>query len=445
MNIQNSLDRDLFRQFARYVPLNMLGMLALSCYILADTFFVANGVGTEGLTALNLVLPVYSLISGLGRLFGMGGATKYAICRASNQPEEADKIFTLTLLLCVGAGLIIALAGICFVDDLCALLGADSTIAPIAADYLRMVMLFAAAFIVNNALVCFVRNDGAPHFSMLAMLTGSLSNIVLDYVFIFPLGMGMFGAAFATCLAPIIGIITLSFHLFSRRNGLRIVKGHLRLRQAGQIVTIGFSAFVTEFSSGLVMLVFNFIILSIAGNLGVAAFGVVANLNLFAVAIFAGISEGVQPLISGAYGAGHSTSLKKVFRWAVTLAVVIGLVLYVAIFVFAGPISDAFNRDRNPELSRLATEGLRLYFPVLFLSGVNIAAASFFASISKPAGSSLISVSRGFALVIPLVLVLSGIWGMPGVWLSMPGTEILTFLLSLLLLHRLRRSQTLSE
>lgn len=444
METQRKLNHDLRIQFIRYVPLNVLGMLALSCYILADTFFVANGVGADGLTALNLVMPVYSLISGLGLLFGMGGATKYAIHRGANDAAQANKYFTLTVLLCVGTGVIVMLIGAFFARDICILLGADSTIVPLAEEYLQTIMLFAVAFIANNALVCFVRNDGAPHLSMLAMVIGSLSNIFLDYLFIFPMGMGMFGAAIATCMAPLIGMGTLAIHLFSRNNRMRLVRGFFNLRRIGAIVSIGFSAFVTEFSTGLVMIVFNFIILSIAGNTGIAAYGVIANLSLFAIAIFAGISEGVQPLISNAYGSGDKRSLGKVFRWAILLAAVIGIALYIIILVFAEPIAGAFNRDGNATLAQLATEGMRLYFPLLLLSGVNIVTASMFASISKAGASFLISSLRAFILVTVFVFVLSKLWGITGVWITMPCTELITFLVSLVLMKRINK-RNLSE
>lgn len=439
MTIQNQSDGSLFRQFLRYVPLNVLGMLALSCYILADTFFVANGVGEEGLTALNLVLPGYSLISGLGLLFGMGGATKYAVFRGAGQEREAEGAFTLAMLLCAGTGAVVTLAGALWAGNICVLLGADGAIAPLAEEYLRTIMMFAPAFILNNALVCFVRNDGAPHLSMLAMVTGSLSNVVLDYIFIFPLGMGMFGAAIATCLAPLIGMLTLSFHLFSAKSRLRPVRGGIRLKRVGELVSIGFSAFVTECSTGVVMLIFNFIILALAGNVGVAAYGVVANLNLFAVAIFAGISEGVQPLLSSACGSGDEVALHKIYRWAVWLAMGIGALLYAVMAVFAGPLAGVFNRDGNPELARLAIEGIRLYFPLLLLSGVNIVTAALFASTTRAAASFLISVTRAVVLVTALVFLLSGLWGMTGVWLTMPCTELLTFFLSVLLLKKRSR------
>lgn len=445
METQVKMNDNLRRQFIRYVPLNVLGMLALSCYILADTFFVANGVGADGLTALNLVMPVYSLMSGLGLLFGMGGATKYAIHRGAKEVKQANKCFTLTMLLCIGTGIFIMLTGVFFSKDICILLGADHAIMPLAKEYIQTIMLFAVAFIVNNALVCFVRNDGVPLLSMLAMVTGSLSNVFLDYLFIFPMGMGMFGAAIATCMSPLIGMATLSLHLFSRNNQMRLVRGGIKLRKIAGIISIGFSAFITEFSTGLVMLIFNFIILSIAGNTGVAAYGIIANLSLFAIAIFAGISEGVQPLISNAYGSGDEHSLHKVFRWAVLLAAVIGTALYIIVFIFAAPLAGAFNRDGNPVLAQMATQGMRLYFPLLLLSGTNIVTASLFASISKAGASFLISSLRAFTLVTVFVLVLSRLWGITGVWLTMPCTELITFLVSLTLLKRIKKSRLSEE
>lgn len=440
MNLQLQHNHKLAGQFMRYVPLNVLGMLALSCYILADTFFVANGVGADGLTALNLVLPIYNFIGGLGLLFGMGGATKFAIHSSSNRPDRANRCFTLSMFLCVSVGTVLMLVGGFFSRDICVLLGADSAILPLADEYLRTIMLFSVAFIANNALVCFVRNDGAPHLSMLAMVTGSLSNIFLDYLFVFPLGMGMFGAAIATCIAPLIGLATLSLHIFSHKSSLRLVRGGIQLRRVGGIVSIGFSAFVTEFSTGMVMLIFNFVILSIAGNTGVAAYGIIANLSLFFIAIFAGISEGVQPLISNFYGAADKRSLGTVFRWAVLLAAGLGILLYLIVLIFAPALTGIFNRDGDAVLAGLATQGMRLYFPLLLLTGINIVTSSLFASISKAWASFLISGLRALVLVAALVFPLSQLFGMTGVWVTIPCTELITFLVSLVLLKKVGKS-----
>lgn len=188
------------------------------------------------------------------------------------------------------------------------------------------------------------------------------------------------------------------------------------------------------------MLIFNFVILALAGNTGVAAYGIIANLNLFAIAIFAGISEGVQPLISTAYGSDNRHALGKVFRWAVLLAAGIGAALYLVVLLFAPSIAAAFNRDGNPILAQLAIEGMRLYFPLLLLSGVNIVTASLFASISKAGASFLLSSLRAFVLVTVFVFALSGIFGVTGVWLTMPCTELVTFLVSLVFLKKIRNS-----
>lgn len=440
MQQQNWHSASLRGEFMRYVPLNVLGMLALSCYILADTFFVANGIGPDGLTALNLVLPVYSFISGVGLLFGMGGATKYALLKSMGNHAEAKRYFTLTMLLCATAGVILMLAGLFFTDEICVKLGADTAILPLAKKYLYTIMLFSAAFITNNALVCFVRNDENPRVSMLAMLLGSLGNIVLDYIFVFPLQMGMFGAAIATCISPLIGIAVLSFHLFAQRSGLRFISIRFRWRDLSQVVSIGFSAFITEFSTGIVILVFNFVILALAGNIGVAAYGIVANVNLFAVAIFAGISEGVQPLISKYYGVADFSSLRKIYTWAIGLSAIIGLAVYIILFLSGETLVALFNRDNDANLARLAVKGVRLYFPMLFLSGINIVSASLFASISRPKAAFLISVLRSIVFIIGLIFVLSSLLGMPGVWYTMPCTEVLTFGVTILLLRHLSRS-----
>ena len=195
------------REFLRYVSLNVLGMLGLSCYILADTFFVARGLGSRGLAALNLAIPVYSFIHGCGLMLGMGGATRYTILRHQGRGEDGDAAFTHTL----GLGLALAAAllalGIAASGPIARWLGADGEVFAMSRTYLQVLLLFSPAFLLNDVLLCFVRNDGAPQLSMLAMVAGSLSNVALDYIFIFPLDMGIFGAVLATGLAPVISLL----------------------------------------------------------------------------------------------------------------------------------------------------------------------------------------------------------------------------------------------
>lgn len=292
----------LFGEFFRYVLLNICGMIGLSCYILADTFFISNSLGANGLTALNLAIPIYSFIHGCGMMTGMGGATKYSIYRGQKEYKNADQTFSNTICIMSILAVIFVLTGIFFSEKLTILSGADRDVFPMTKTYLQVILLFAPAFMANDTLICFVRNDGNPKLSVIAMLTGSLSNIILDYIFLFPLHMGIFGAVAATGLAPVISLIVLSRHWFTKQNQFHFVRIAPSFRLTGTIVSLGIPSFITEMASGIVMIVFNAIILNLQGNIGVAAYGVVANLSLVVVSIYTGIAQGTQPVLSRVYG-----------------------------------------------------------------------------------------------------------------------------------------------
>ena len=225
------------REFFQYTSQNMLGMMGLSCYILADTFFISQGLGADGLTALNLAIPFYNFIQGAGLMLGMGGATKFSILRGRGREEEAQGVFTRSLILAVLVSLLFVIPGVCFAPQMSTLLGGTGEVHGMTATYLRVLLTFAPAFLLNNVTLCFVRNDGAPRLAMAAMLGGSFSNIVLDYIFIFPCGMGMFGAVFATGLAPVISLVILSGHF--RKRTLVPRRSGLNFRGTGEQVMLG--------------------------------------------------------------------------------------------------------------------------------------------------------------------------------------------------------------
>ena len=279
-------------EFMRYTSLNVLGMIGLSCYILADTFFIARGLGSDGLAALNIAIPAYSFMHGCGMMLGMGGATKYSIFRGQKMEKQGNRIFTNTVYLVGIFALIFAFLGLVFSGKITALLGADRQIFRTTEIYLKTILLFAPAFMANDFLLCFVRNDGSPGLAMTAMLTGSFSNIILDYIFIFPMGMGMFGAAFATGLAPVISIGVLSRHWITRKNNFHFHPEKPDFRLTGTTFSLGIPSLISELASGIVIIVFNFIILGIRGNLGVAAYGVVTNISLVVTSMFTGIAQG---------------------------------------------------------------------------------------------------------------------------------------------------------
>ncbi len=427
-----------FKEFARYSTLNVLGMIGLSCYILADTFFVSRGLGRNGLTALNLAIPVYSFIHGSGLMLGIGGATKYSIFKSNKESKNANTIFTNTLCLAIVLSIVFILIGIFLSKSLTTVLGADSDVFKMTNTYLKFILIFAPAFIINDVLICFVRNDNNPNLSMYAMLIGSLSNIILDYIFIFPLQLGIFGAVFATGLAPIISMLILSLHSIKRKNQFHFIKIKPSIKIALNTLSLGFPSLVAEVSSGIVIIVFNMIILNLIGNVGVAAYGIVANLSLVVIAIYTGIAQGIQPLISKSYGRNDLKSIKLIFKYAMITMSIISCILYLIIFFLADPIAKIFNSENNLVLQSIATNGLRLYFIAVIFVGFNIILPMFFSCMEKAFLAQTISLLRGLIVIIPMAFLLSVLAGITGVWLAFPITESLVSILGVILYLKLK-------
>ena len=418
-----------FREFLKYSSLNVLGMIALSCYILADTFFVSKALGADGLAALNLAIPVYSFINGSGLMIGMGGGIKYSIAKSQGAAQRADQTFTNSAVLTA------VIAACFFLTAL--LLGADGTVYEMTRTYLQVILLFAPMFMTNNLLLCFIRNDGAPQLSMAAMITGSLSNVVLDYVFMFPFGMGIFGAVLATGMAPVISILVLSPYLFRRKNQFHLRKCRISGKLALGIFSSGLPSLITEVSSGIVMIVFNTIILGIAGNIGVAAYGVIANLSLVVMSIYTGISQGIQPLLSSGYGTGNRKKTQSVLRYALVSAVLISVVVYVCVFFGADPIAAVFNSEQNATLQSIAVTGLKIYFTACVFAGFNIILSVYFTSTENALPAHIISILRGFVVIIPMAFLLSAAAELTGVWAAFPATELIVSLIGAGLFFRI--------
>ena len=413
------------QDFIRFSSLNVFGMIGLSCYILADTYFVSKGLGANGLAALNLAIPVYSFIHGCGLMIGMGGGTWYSILKSKHDDPGANRIFTHTVWLAAAFSIFFMVAGLFFSAPLIKLLGANESVFHMSKTYLQVILLFSPAFLINNVLLCFVRNDGAPHLSMTAMIGGSLSNVVLDWVFIFPCQMGIFGAVFATGLAPVISILLLSPHLIRGKNQFHLIKSRLSAGSIVSILSSGLPSLLAEVSSGIVMIVFNFIILHLQGNVGVAAYGVVANLSLVIIAVYTGIAQGIQPILSRSYGAGNHTAVKVTLRYALIAMLVISALLYPILFFGAQQIANVFNSEQNMVLQTLAVEGIRFYFTACPFAGFNIILSIYFTSTGCSRPAQTISFLRGFLLIIPMAFLLSRMGGITGVWCAFPATELL--------------------
>ena len=411
------------KRFIKYVSLNIFGMIGLSCYILADTFFVAKGIGADGLAALNIALPIYNVVNGIGLMLGMGGATRFAILKGEGQTEHAGGIFTQTLYAVFLCSIVFLLVDGFFSSQIATWMGANGEIYDMTLIYLQVVLAFSPAFLLNNVLNCFVRNDGNPNLAMAAMLFGSLGNIVLDYLFIFPLQMGMLGAVLATGMAPLMGILLLSTHFIRHKSTFKIKKQRPVIMDMLRNARLGIASLITELSSGTVILIFNILILGISGNMGVAAYGVIANIALVVLAIFTGVAHGIQPIISDHFGRGESQAVNRVYRYALCLCIALAVGIYVFSFWQADAMVALFNSDGDPQLQQIANEGIKIYFVGFLFAGINLITAMYFSAIGTTKPSFLIAILRGFVVMIPAAVLLSSFAQMVGIWLAFPITE----------------------
>ncbi|MEF9961561.1 MAG: MATE family efflux transporter [Erysipelotrichaceae bacterium] len=422
---------NLFHTFATYASANVLSMMGLSFNVLTDTFFVANGIGSTALAALNIVLPIFALIAGLGLMNGMGSATKYMIFKASKNHEEGNKVFTHGLYYAGFLSVILFILGVFFSEDIVVLLGANKETLSLARDYCATILGFAFAFLFNHHLICMIRNDGAPKLAMIAMLSGNITNIIFDYLFIYEFNMGLFGAAIATCFSPVVSMIILSSYLFKKKNHFHLIKCKLEMATFLAITKIGSSSFLNEMSSGLVMLAFNYSILAYAGNIGIAAYGIIANLGLVFQAVFTGLAQGIQPLLSYAFGVKDQASIHKLIKYALITSLLIGVCFYLSGLCFPNQLVALFNQKGNEALSLIATNGITLYFPAFIFMGINIVLTCFFASVNAPSPSLLLSLLRGFVLVLMFIYVLPSFLQLDGIWLSVPASECISCMIGL--------------
>ena len=354
---------DLTKQFFKYVSQNIFGLLGTSCYILADTYFIAQAAGTDGVTLLNLCLPIYNFIFAIGSMIALGSATRYAIAKAQND-ARGQRYFSNAILCAVLASIPWMLAGAFVPGALLRLMGGDVGIVALGIPYARIFLLFTPFFMCNYIVSAFVRNDGDPSLAMVATLSGSLFNVVFDYIFMFPLGLGL------------------------------------------------------------------------AGNVGVAAYGVVANFALVATAIFNGVAQGAQPLVSRCYGQNDHAGARKLLLLGSGTVLVLAAVLYAAVFGLTDTFVSWFNSENSAQMAQYAHTGMRMYFVGYFFAGFNIMAAGYLSAVNRPAEASITSICRGMVAIVACSLVLSAVFGMPGVWAAFPASELLTALLTLFLLRR---------
>lgn len=435
------------KKFLKFVLQSVAGMVGVSVYILADTFFISIHSGADGLTVLNLVLPIYGLIYAIGAMIGIGSATRYAIRKATGE-KNIGFYFTHALLWDIIISIPFILLGIVAPEWVLKIMGANQAITDLGINYIRIVLINTPFFMMNYAFTAFARNDNATTIAMIGSLSGSVFNIVFDYIFMFPMGWGLAGAALATAFSPVVTMLVCCIHYLHkdiRKIKMRIFPSavidenkndtSIKFQRTTPSVyhllsccKLGVSAFVGEISSAVTTAVFNILILGIAGNIGVAAYGVIANISIVAMSIFNGISQGVQPLISNSYGKNNKKQVHQLLKLTIGLGLFVEIIIIASAWGATDFLIAIFNSEGNNELVLYAYNGMRLYFLGYLIAGINIILIAYYSATDKASLAFIASILRGAIAITICAVVMSNIWGINGIWLSFLAAEFLTLI-----------------
>ena len=434
-DIMNLLKDNVVKLYFKYFFPTMCAALSTSVYILFDTIFIGQGVGSKGLTALNISLPIYSIYFGTGLLIGIGGSTLMSIEKGRGRLDKANKIFTLSFILGLILATIYCIIGFVFLEEIALVLGATKEIMPFVKEYMVVVVIGTIPFVMGSVMAPFIRADKAPKKAMFAVIFSGFLNIILDYIFVFPLDMGMRGAAIATVFSYTISCLILLTHLLSKNNTLRFKKDFYKLSYITRIFKCGLPSLFIEVSLGFVIFIFNIQILKIIGDDGVTAYSIISNTGIIAVALFNGISQTIQPLISINMGANLKERATRLRNLGLFTALVIGVAFFILCIIFPEQIVRIFVNPNN-EVLAIAINSIRIYSIAFIVMGINMVSGAYFQSIELAKESFIIAFCRGLLFVSICVFILPIFLGINGVWLSVPIGELLTLFVTIVFVKK---------
>ena len=423
------------KEFKKYVIPNIISMLGSSCYVLVDTLFISQ-TGENAIAALNICLPIYSICMGIGAFLSVGASTRYSILKARGHVEEGSKYFTFSIEVGLFISILLTIAIMTFKYDICYLLGANEETIELCVQYFNAYVTLSPFVVLQYIVLSFIRNDGNPRLASMGALAGSLFNLTFDYFFIFTLNLGMFGAALATGLSPVVSLLVSSVYFIKKENEFHLVKDSLHFDILKNISSLGLPTFINSFSSGVVMLAFNRQLVAIGGNLAVTAYGIIVNISVVIEYLMNGVAEGVQPLFSSSYGAKQFEKIKKYFKLAViTIVGIAGLGMMVSLF--GGEfIINIFNSTKNMDLLKMTKDGMNIYFTGLMGYGIISVFMIYFTSVEDPNPSNILAILKAGLVITPIVLILPIFLKLKGVWLSYPLSQYIIMIVGIVLISK---------
>ena len=413
-------------------------MVIKSLFIMGDALFIGLGVGPDGLGAIALVIPPFSIFTAIAMMVGIGGAAKMSIEIGKGNTESSQMWFSQSMLITTLLSTITVTLALIWLDELIALMGASGNLAQLAHDYLIVLLPFFVLYSLAWVLSCFVRNDTNPKLATYAMSIGAITNLAFDYLFIIEMNMGMKGAAYGTAIAQAVIALILLTHFVGKKGSLEFSLKGIGLSKTKEILSIGTPTFFIEVTSAMTIVLFNYVLLSQFGESHIIAYGLTTNVGVFALFVMVGIAQACQPIISFNHGAGRPERIDEILKLGMKAAMGSGTVFLSGIWLSAPLIASIYLGNAN-DLIPIAASALTFYFFGVPLMGLNMVIANLFQAIAKPKQATLISLCRGFVFVALGVLLLPKFFPQDGIWASIVFAETLTAVISLSMLFNYRK------
>ena len=401
------------------------GMMISALYVIIDGIFIGKGIGSEGLAAINIAYPVINFGIGVSLMLGIGGATIISVLQGQGKLKEAGKYLTYIIALNIIFYIAITTLTLLNIESLINFMGSSAELSSLVKDYLVIGVLFSIFFMLSTSLNAVVRNDKAPYYAMISMVVGAVTNIFLDWLFIFHFDMGMIGASLATGIAQTLSLLYLIGHFFRKKCGIKPELVGLDFKYIKRIINNGFPSFILEFAVAVVTISFNKILMVQLGEIGVSAFSIIAYIFYIFRMIFSGLAQGIQPIVSYNFGAKKWARVKATFIVGHKITFIIAILIITSVYLGGERMVMLFNGDE--ELIKIASRGLLLYSSAMIFLGANFINISYLQSMEKSIVANVLSIVRSTVFVLIGLISLPQLIGIDGVWLSLPFADLMTF------------------
>ncbi len=432
-------DHFTYSKLLRFVFPSIIMMVFTSIYGVVDGLFVSNFAGKTAFASINLVMPFVMILGGIGFMIGTGGTALVSKVLGEGKKEKANKIFTMMIIFTLLLGALLSVIGVISMPRVADFLGATEEMMADCVIYGRIVTGFTVAFMLQNVFQSFLIAAEKPKLGLLATVLAGITNMALDAIFIIVFKWGVAGAAIATGLSQCVGGIFPLIY-FSRKNSslLRLTKTKLEIKPILNACGNGSSELMSNISSSVVSMIYNFQLMKYVGEDGVSAYGVLMYVQFIFVAIYIGYAIGCAPITGYHFGARNHNELKNMLRKSSFLSAVSGVVLTILAIALSSPLAKLFV-GYDEELYELTRHAFRLFAYSFLLAGFNIFTSSFFTALNNGAVSAAISFMRTLIFQTSSVLILPIFLGVDGIWWAITVAEFFAFILSLIFLFAKRK------